>query len=156
MTELTEKSREEYEKKIERLKYENQDLKMRLEKLEKENFRLQEKIALIEKPETVLEQKPIEIEAKTSISVDFQEGIEEPIEIFNDVEKEIEPRIRGTQFDEIEKKSSIETPLKDVSEIIYEQTHPDFAKKPVVEGNSRRECPICGNANKMQIYEIID
>ena len=32
----------------------------------------------------------------------------------------------------------------------------EMGKGPIVEGISRRECPICGNNNKALIHEIID
>lgn len=32
----------------------------------------------------------------------------------------------------------------------------EMGKGPIVEGISRRECPICGNTNKAQIHETID
>ena len=32
----------------------------------------------------------------------------------------------------------------------------DMGKGPIVEGSSRRECPICGNTNKALIHENID
>ena len=156
MTEIKEKSREEYEKKIERLKYENQNLKLRIAKLEQENSLLQEKISHVEKADSILREKPTEIEAKTTISVKPQKKVEEPSEIFTNVKEEVEPIILDTKFEDIEKERTAETPLKEVREVLYEQAPPDFAKKPIVEGYSRRECPICGNTNKMQIHEIID
>ncbi|MFX1575002.1 MAG: hypothetical protein ACFFB0_19870 [Promethearchaeota archaeon] len=153
MTEINEKSREEYEKKIERLKYENQNLKLRIAKLEQENSSLKEKISHIEKADIALREKPTEIEAKTTISV---REVEKPGEMFKKVKEEVEPIILETQFEEIEKKGEVETPLKDVRELLYEQAPPDLEKKPIVEGYSRRVCPICSNTNKMQIHEIID
>ncbi len=32
----------------------------------------------------------------------------------------------------------------------------ELGKGPIVEGISRRECPICGNTNKLLIHELID
>ena len=151
MTEIKEKSREEYEKKIERLKYENQNLKLRIAKLEQENSLLQKKIAHSENIGTNLIEEPTKIEAKTIISVKPQKEVEK-----TSIKEEIEPIILETQFEELEKEKKVETPLKEVREILYEQAPPDFAKKAIVEGYSRRECPICGNTNKMQIHEIID
>ena len=45
-----------------------------------------------------------------------------------------------------------------VSDSIFSQdTVPlEMGKGPIVEGISRRECPICGNTNKAQIHETID
>jgi len=41
--------------------------------------------------------------------------------------------------------------------IISPDTSPlEMGKGPIVEGMSRRECPICGNTNKTQIHETID
>lgn len=156
MTEIKEKSRAEYEKKIERLKYENQNLKLRITKLEQENSLLQEKIAHVEKADTILREKPTEIEAKTTISVKPLKEVEKPTEIFKDVKKEVEPIILDSQFEEMEKERTIETPLEDMKEFLFEKAPSDFSKKPIVEGASRRECPICGNTNKIQIHEIVD
>ena len=156
MTEIKEKSLAEYEKKIERLKYENQNLKLRIAKLEQENSLLQEKIAHVEKADMTLREKPTEIEAKTTISVKSKKEVEKPTEIFKGVKKEVETIILDSQFEEMEKERTVETPLKEIKEFFFEKAPPDFAKKPIVEGNSRRECPICGNTNKMQIHEIID
>jgi hypothetical protein len=43
------------------------------------------------------------------------------------------------------------------SSISFQDTLPlEMGKSPIVEGISRRECPICGNKNKALIHEIID
>jgi len=54
-------------------------------------------------------------------------------------------------------------PIKQIKkEIISEPFHYqdtvslELGKGPIVEGISRRECPICGNTNKFLIHELID
>ena len=156
MAEIKEKSLEDYEKTIEKLKVENENLKLRIVKLEQENSSLLDKITSLEKSDTIVREKPVEIEAVTTIKVESQKDIEKPIEIFKEMKKEEEPIIVQSSFEDIKKESPIETPLREIKEIFFEQAPPELAKKPIVEGASRRECPICGNTNKMQIREIID
>ncbi|MFX0021594.1 MAG: hypothetical protein ACFE9S_04660 [Candidatus Hermodarchaeota archaeon] len=52
------------------------------------------------------------------------------------------------------------TPEKEVivsSSAFSSDTVPlEMGKGPIVEGMSRRECPICGNTNKALIYENLD
>ncbi|MFW9968883.1 MAG: hypothetical protein ACFFDF_01700 [Candidatus Odinarchaeota archaeon] len=42
------------------------------------------------------------------------------------------------------------------SDFLQDTVPLEKGKEPIVEGTSRRECPICGNTNKALIYENID
>ncbi|MFX1242184.1 MAG: hypothetical protein ACFFA7_13125 [Promethearchaeota archaeon] len=54
----------------------------------------------------------------------------------------------------------ISTPEKEVivssSDFSSDTVPLEMGKGPIIEGISRRECPICGNTNKALIYENID
>ncbi len=89
-----------------------------------------------------LKMRIIELEEEIKILL----GSKEPI-------KEI--KVPDVQYEPI-----TPTPEKEIvvsSSYFSSDTTPlEMSKGPIVEGISRRECPICGNNNKALIYENID
>jgi hypothetical protein len=89
-----------------------------------------------------LKMRIVELEEEIKILL----GSKEPI-------KEIEvPKVQYEPITPTIKKEVIVS-----SSVFSSDTVPlEMGKGPIVEGISRRECPICGNNNKALIYENID
>ncbi|MFX1390042.1 MAG: centrosomin N-terminal motif 1-containing protein [Promethearchaeota archaeon] len=104
----------EYERIIDELRNENENLRNRIVKLEEENNNLR----TIQEPIKEVATPKVQYELKTPM-----------------MENEVT-----------------------VSTTIFSQDTQtlEMSKGPIVEGFSRRECPICGNTNKALIHEIID
>ena len=68
--------------------------------------------------------------------------------------------IKEIKVPEVQYKPITPSPEKEVivtSSVFSSDTVPlEMGKGPIVEGMSRRECPICGNNNKALIYENVD
>ena len=68
--------------------------------------------------------------------------------------------IKDIKIPEVQYETITPTPEKEVlvhSSVFSSDTVPlEMGKGPIVEGMSRRECPICGNNNKALIYENVD
>ena len=89
-----------------------------------------------------LKMRIVELEEEIKILL----GPQEPIKEIKIPEVQYE-----TKLPELEKEVT-------VSNTFFSQdTVPlEMGKGPIVEGISRRECPICGNTNKALIYENVD
>ncbi len=89
-----------------------------------------------------LKMRIVELEEEIKILL----GPQEPI-------KEI--KLPEVQYEPIPTTSEKEVIVS--SSVFYSDTVPlEMGKGPIVEGMSRRECPICGNTNKALIYENVD
>lgn len=89
-----------------------------------------------------LKMRIVELEEEIKILL----GPQEPI-------KEI--KLPEVQYEPIPTTSDKEVIVS--SSVFSSDTAPlEMGKGPIVEGMSRRECPICGNNNKALIYENID
>jgi hypothetical protein len=68
--------------------------------------------------------------------------------------------IKEIKVPEVQYETMTPTQEKEIivpSSVFISDTVPlEMGKGPIVEGMSRRECPICGNTNKALIYENID
>ena len=89
-----------------------------------------------------LRMRVVELEEEIRILL----GPREPIKEISVTEVQYETKIPRLERDVI------------VSSSVFSQdTVPlELGKGPIVEGISRRECPICGNTSKAQIHETID
>ncbi len=135
---------QEYEDLIKELIKENEELKKKIAELEdRDKGYAEQKEVIIETPKPVIgtpssitEISPPKIEAET---IESERLIEEPI-----LKEEIEPI-----------KQKIERYVPE--SIFSENVAPlEMHKGDVLQGDSRRECPKCGNRNKTLIREIID
>ncbi|MFW9819487.1 MAG: hypothetical protein ACFFE5_07740 [Candidatus Thorarchaeota archaeon] len=89
-----------------------------------------------------LKMRIVELEEEIKILL----GSQEPI-------KEI--KVPAFQYDAITSKQEKEDIIP--SSVFSPDKVPlEMGKGPIVEGMSRRECPICGNTNKTLIYENVD
>ena len=126
----------EYEKLIEELMKENEDLKKTVFKLEKQNQLLKKRAGV--EQEVPEPKKPVKIFKKSK-----KKEISEPVIMSK-------------------KETIIETPVEKGGEILTESTFSPEIPAPlrsegaIIEGTSRRECPVCGNKNKKLIREILD
>ncbi|MFX1568563.1 MAG: hypothetical protein ACFFCV_09360 [Promethearchaeota archaeon] len=121
---------QEYESIIEELMNENEALKKRIAELEG-------KYKVVETLEEPIKEEPMPmIEPET----------EEPLILIQEPTKEVEIKPLEPVGEKI------------VSENIFTpEVEPlDMAKGGIIQGTSRRECPKCGNSNKMLIRETID
>jgi hypothetical protein len=132
---MTESAHRDNKKAIEKLKNENADFKKRIKVLQKENASLREKLSdRKEKPPvTKEEKKPIKLFKKEK-KTELPDSTKEPKESV--VSKEMN----------LEIPSDFETPSVPLS-----STH-----KIIIEGDSRRMCPSCDNAQHRLIYEQTD
>ena len=126
----------EYENLIEELMKENEKLKKTVFKLEKQNQLLKKRAGVVEEiPEPPEPKKAAKLSKKSK-----KKEISEPVIVSKEVE----------------------TPAEKGEEILTESTFspeipaPLRSKGGVIEGTSRRECPVCGNKNKKLIREILD
>jgi len=130
MTDKKDFTLQEYEELIEELMIENEALKKRIAELE--NRDLTSKV----------QEEPIK-ETETPI---IEAEINEPVILVEDV-------IKQEEIKHIEQKKEII-----ISESIFSKdiAHLEMSKGEIIQGVSRRECPKCGNKNKMLIRETID
>lgn len=115
-----------------------------IEELMKENEALKKRIAELEKREKV-DKKPQDVIKDIPTPVDQEETKKQVKLSKKSKKKEIsEPII-------VEEKKLVAKSIfsQDVSPL-------EMGKGPIVEGTSRRECPICGNSSKALIREITD
>ncbi|MFX0104879.1 MAG: hypothetical protein ACFE75_05270 [Candidatus Hodarchaeota archaeon] len=125
----------EYENIIEELMVENETLKERISELEAENKKLK-------KPQVL---------RKEIITPAFNN---EPNKSAKIVKKPIKVEFSSPL------KEEIEYPKEKGLEITNEQYPPistsNTSQKPIIEGDSRRECPVCGNIRHIYIHEELD
>ncbi len=131
MTDQKDFTPKEYEKMIEELLKENETLKKRIAELEGKD-----QIAEIQK-------EPIKEEAQIPVN---EPETHEPIILIDDVPKEEEIKPLGRKKEIV------------ITESIFSQDVPplEMHKGQILQGSSRRECPNCGNYNKVLIRETID
>ena len=135
---------QEYESIIEELIKENEELKKRIAKLEhKDQAYKEQKKEIIETPKTIGETKPPTIESQPSI---IEAETIEPIILTEELINEEEGEPITQEKEAVISKS-----------IFSESVSPlQISKGEVLQGDSRRECPKCGNNNKVLIRETID
>ncbi len=84
------------------------------------------------------------------------------VELEEEIKILLEPQesIKEIKVPEVQYEPITPTPEKEIvfsSSVFSSDTvQLEMGKGPIVEGMSRRECPICGNTNKALIYENID
>ncbi|MFX0003912.1 MAG: hypothetical protein ACFE9J_10525 [Candidatus Hermodarchaeota archaeon] len=89
-----------------------------------------------------LKMRIVELEEEIKILLGPQEPIKE---------------IQVPEFQYETKTPELEKELTVSNIFLSQDTVPlEMGKGPIVEGISRRECPICGNTNKALIYENVD
>jgi len=130
MTDNKDFTPQEYENLIEELMKENEALKKRIAELENrdQTFKVQE--------------EPIKETAKPIVEAET----EEPLILVEDIIKQDKIKLHE-QKKEIVISESVFS--KDVAPL-------EMGKGKILQGDSRRECPKCGNTNKTLIREIID
>ncbi|MFX0137380.1 MAG: hypothetical protein ACFFDN_27320 [Candidatus Hodarchaeota archaeon] len=125
----------EYENIIEELMKENESLKNRISELEMENKRLK-------KPQVL----------RTDIITPI--GPKEPIKSIRLLKKPKKVEV-STPLKE-ETKYSKEIGLEITNKLYSPTSTNSSSQKPIIEGKSRRECPVCGNTRHIYIHEEID
>ncbi|MFX1500169.1 MAG: hypothetical protein ACFFDH_04295 [Promethearchaeota archaeon] len=134
---------QEYEDLIKELIKENQELKRRIAELESQHQKYQVQREIIETPKPVIETYNSIVDTSppkiTHAKIEPEKLVEE-----TPIEEEIQP-IKQTH-------------KKIVSESIFSEKIPtlEMHKGEIMVGDSRRECPKCGNKNKLLIRETVD
>jgi len=125
----------EYEKKIEELKIENANLKNQLSQKDHDK--------------EILEKKISDLESKIKTLKEIDDLEQEKMQIKESSSKKI-AEIRNKKVKKEKKKedSEVTEELKQDGRIA--------AKNKIVEGTSRRKCPVCGNSNTNLIREAMD
>ncbi|MHA2008544.1 MAG: hypothetical protein ACXABO_14020 [Promethearchaeota archaeon] len=142
MTETKDPTIIEYENIIEELIQENDALKKKISELEEENNLLKLTEYSFQEPITT----PVQKEKKKSSRSFKRSKIKE-------------------KFESMAKKKEGKSPTEPVisrdtttlePDLFTESTTPSLPKHSLIEGTSRRECPICNNTLKAFIHEITD
>lgn len=127
------------------------------------------------KENETLKNKIIDLEEQNKLFKDIAESIEEvseskeakkPAKLFKRTKKkeEITPSVENETASRthVEKTNAFKAHVKKKEEVIGDSqifkasSAPKPATHTIIEGSSRRECPVCGNSNTHHIREVID
>ncbi|MFX1376194.1 MAG: hypothetical protein ACFFA0_10300 [Promethearchaeota archaeon] len=151
MVETKDPTLTEYENIIEELMKENEKLKKKISELEEENKLLK----LTEYSFKESSSPTVTQETKRPTILFKKSKRKEKSELITEEKEMIAPKVTSEAISAIElTPSSVEAGLELNS--TTDPAIPSLTKHSIVEGTSRRECPICGNTFKAFIHEIID
>lgn len=137
----------EYENLIEELMKENETLKNRIVDLEEQN-KLYKGIAdsIEQVPESKEAKKPAKLFKRTKKKEEIKPSIEK--------EKVVETHAEKAKAFKAHVEKTKEVIVD--SQIFKDSYAPSLATHTIIEGPSRRECPVCGNVRHGSIQEIVD
>lgn len=147
-TEIENQDHDNLEKSIDELKNQNSTLKKKIFELELEISQLKGGVSDSKKEIPDYKQKDI----KSDKALEIKSGKE--VKKISKFVKKIKKKEVGMLEEPL-----TDSPLEEVKQLLRNDQPPLLAStlsSKVLEGPSRRECPVCGNANKSQIYEIVD
>ena len=128
------------------------------EKLMEENTKLHRTIKPLKKKNSELENEIKTLkEVIKSMEDDFAKLEKQSNTLrtkITDLQEEKKPKI-DKEIEIQSKKAKKEKKIASAEIVEFEDTR-FAAKKPIVEGHSRRQCPVCGNSNTHLIREVID
>ncbi len=137
----------EYENLIEELMKENETLKNRIVDLEEQNKFYKDIADSIEQvPESKEAKKPAKLFKRTKKKEEIKPSIEtvEASKTHNEKVKAFKAHVEKT------KEAIVD------SQIFKDSPAPKLAIPTIIEGSSRRECPVCGNTRHGSIQEVVD
>ncbi len=144
-TEIKNQNPDSLEKLIEELKNQNSTLKKRISELELEITQLKGEVSDSKKEIRDIKQK--DVKTKKALEIKSEKEAKKFSKLVKKIKKKEETRLEEPLSD---------SPIEEVKQLFRNDQLPLLDKKPIIEGISRRECPVCGNTNKSQIYEIGD
>lgn len=144
----------EYKKITEELKIENANLKNQLSQKDHDKEILEKKISDLDSKIKTLNEIVKSIEGDYSKLEHQNDSLKSNLE----QEKKQETESSSKKIAEIRGKKVKKEKKKEDSEVTEElkQVGRISAKKIIVEGTSRRKCPVCGNSNIKLIREVVD
>jgi primase-polymerase (primpol)-like protein len=137
----------EYENLIEELMKENETLKNRIVDLEEQNKLYKDIADSIEKvPESKEAKKPVKLFKRTKKKEEIKPQIEtvKASKTHDEKAKAFKAHVDKTKETIVD------------SQIFKDSSAPKLATHTIIEGSSRRECPVCGNTRHGSIQEIVD
>jgi len=122
---------------------ENQDhdnLEKLIDELKNQNSTLKKKIF-------ELELEVSQLKSNKTLEIKNGKGVKKISKFVKKIKKKGEAKLEEPLTD---------SPIEEVKALLRNDHPPKLASKSIFEGSSRRECPICSNTNKSQIFEIMD
>lgn len=144
-TEIENQDPDNLEKLIDELKNQNFTLKKKIFELELEISQLKGEVS--DSKKEIPDYKQKDIKSDKALEIKSRKEVKK----FSKFVKKIKKKEEGMLEEPL-----TDSPLEEVKQLLRNDQLPLLDKKPIIEGISRRECPVCGCTNKSQIFEIVD